>query len=89
MVSIYPNIYNLMNQPLDFLTLNYVTNYKAMPLLLIIIFVGYPDYGMLYQLVETYSTLPRLWNALPISRLPRLWNALPNGRAFHSLGNLL
>ena len=30
-------------------TISFVTRYTAMPSLLILIFVGYPDYGMHYQ----------------------------------------
>ena len=40
--------YNLMNQQLDLPTLSFVIRF-IIPSLLILIFVGYPDYGMLYQ----------------------------------------
>ena len=40
---------NLMNWQLDLPTLSYVTRCTAMPSLLILILVGYPDYGMHYQ----------------------------------------
>ena len=48
-VLIYLSIYNLMNQQLDFPTLSFVTRFTTIPSLLILIFVGYLDYGMLYQ----------------------------------------
>ena len=49
-VLIYPSIYNLMNQQLDLPTLSFVTRFTTILSLLILIFVGYPHYGMLYQL---------------------------------------
>ena len=40
---------NLMNQQLDLPTLSFVTRFTTIPSLPILILVGYPYYGMLYQ----------------------------------------
>ena len=43
------SIYKFKNQQLDLPTLSFVTRYTTIPSLLILNFVGYPDYGMHYQ----------------------------------------